>query len=178
MGSAAAKGFAVVAIEVRRLAQSAAQASSGVKVLIDQSAHEVSGGSKLVADAAGKLLSMLESIKENNSLLDDIARASGEQAASIEEVNTAVRAMDEMTQHNAALVEEINAAVEQNEVQASELDRVVDIFRLDAKVQPNRIEQKPAAVAGIKGLQQRLKSATLYYSPHGNAAIKGDWSEF
>jgi methyl-accepting chemotaxis protein len=56
----AGKGFAVVAVEVRRLAQSAAQASSEVKALIEQSSHEVAGGSKLVAQAAEKLVAMLE----------------------------------------------------------------------------------------------------------------------
>src|SRR5438094_3076457 len=52
----AGKGFAVVAVEVRRLAQSAAQASKEVKVLIDQSASEVKGGSRLVEEAATKLV--------------------------------------------------------------------------------------------------------------------------
>ena len=42
-----------------------------------------------------------------------------------------MRQMDEMTQHNAALVEETNAAIEQTEAQASELDRIVDVFMLD-----------------------------------------------
>uniref|UniRef100_UPI002FC938CD methyl-accepting chemotaxis protein n=1 Tax=Devosia sp. TaxID=1871048 RepID=UPI002FC938CD len=54
----AGKGFAVVAVEVRRLAQSAANASSEVKVLIEQSAGEVKGGSRLVLDAASKLEAM------------------------------------------------------------------------------------------------------------------------
>ena len=52
----AGKGFAVVAIEVRRLAQSAASASAEVKALIEQSAHEVEGGSRLVSDAAASWL--------------------------------------------------------------------------------------------------------------------------
>ena len=39
--------------------------------------------------------------------------------------------MDEMTQHNAALVEQTNAAIEQTEAQASELDRIVDIFVIE-----------------------------------------------
>ena len=52
----AGKGFAVVAVEVRRLAQSAASASSDVKALIEQSANEVKGGSRLVADAAEQAL--------------------------------------------------------------------------------------------------------------------------
>ncbi len=126
----AGKGFAVVAVEVRRLAQSAAQASSEVKVLIEQSANEVQGGSKLVAEAAERLLAVQSGISANASLLEGMARASREQASAIEEVNVAVRQLDEMTQHNAALVEETNAAIEQTEVQAGELDRVIGIFTL------------------------------------------------
>src|SRR5690606_14723564 len=99
----AGKGFAVVAVEVRRLAQSAASASSDVKALIEQSAEEVRGGSRLVQDAATKLEAIVGAARASNELMGSIARESREQAASIEEVNTAVRTMDEMTQHNAAL---------------------------------------------------------------------------
>ncbi len=127
----AGKGFAVVAVEVRRLAQSAAQASSEVKGLVQQSGAEVTGGSRLVAEAALKLLAMLDAAKESSTLIEGIATASREQASAIEEVTSAVRALDEMTQHNAALVEETNAAIEQTETQASELDRIVDVFTID-----------------------------------------------
>jgi methyl-accepting chemotaxis protein len=126
----AGKGFAVVAVEVRRLAQSAAQASSEVKVLIEQSGAEVTTGSKLVAEAAGKLVVMLDAAKESSTLIEGIATASREQASGIEEVGRAVRTLDEMTQHNASLVEETNAAIEQSEAQAAELDRIVDGFVL------------------------------------------------
>ena len=130
----AGKGFAVVAVEVRRLAQSAAEASSEVKVLIEQSGVEVSGGTKLVAEAAEKLSAILDAVRTNAGQMEQIARESGEQASAIEEVNTAVRQMDEMTQHNAALVEETNAAIEQTESQASELDHIVEVFTIaDAK---------------------------------------------
>jgi methyl-accepting chemotaxis protein len=127
----AGKGFAVVAVEVRRLAQSAAEASSEVKALIEQSANEVRGGSRLVADAASKLAAILEAVRENSVLMQGVSVTTREQASAIEEVRTAIRQMDEMTQHNAALVEEINAAMEQTESQASELDQVVDVFTLD-----------------------------------------------
>ena len=127
----AGKGFAVVAVEVRRLAQSAASASSEVKVLIEQSAVEVTGGTRLVNDASERLARMLAGVRDNATLIDEIARSGREQASAIAEVTTAVRQMDEMTQHNAALVEETNAAIEQTESQASELDRIVDIFVID-----------------------------------------------
>ncbi|WP_421762091.1 methyl-accepting chemotaxis protein [Devosia sp.] len=129
----AGAGFAVVAVEVRRLAQSSAQASSEIKALIQQSASEVSNGSKLVAEASEKLSSMLGMVKESSASLSSIAAASRQQASSIHEVNTAVRQLDEMTQHNAALVEQTNAVIEQTEGQASELDRVVAVFTVDAR---------------------------------------------
>ncbi len=132
----AGKGFAVVAIEVRRLAQSAAQASSEVKALIEQSAHEVAGGSKLVADATHKLQAILLAVQDNSSLINAISNANGEQASAITEVTTAVRQMDEMTQHNAALVEQTNAAIEQTEAQATELDQIVEVFRLGGNADP------------------------------------------
>jgi methyl-accepting chemotaxis protein len=60
-----------------------------------------------------------------------IAARSDEQARAIDQINTAMRKLDEMTQHNAALVQETNAAIEQTEVQASELDGIVETFTLD-----------------------------------------------
>jgi len=172
----AGKGFAVVAVEVRRLAQSAAEASRDVKVLIEQSASEVTAGSRLVADAATRLQSMLEAVRRNRSLLDDIAQQSREQASSIEEVNTAVRQMDEMTQHNAALVEETNAAIEQTEAQAVELDRIVAVFTVGGEAQAAR-ESAPARKPAR--LVQTAKSAAQRYLSRGNAAIKSDdWAEF
>jgi methyl-accepting chemotaxis protein len=126
----AGKGFAVVAVEVRRLAQSAAGASAEIKQLIERSTSEVAAGSRLVADAAGRLNGVRDAVRENSALFEGIAQASREQASAIEEVNIAVRQLDEMTQHNAALVEQTNAAIEQTEGQASELDRIVDVFTL------------------------------------------------
>ncbi|HEV7275663.1 MAG TPA: methyl-accepting chemotaxis protein [Devosiaceae bacterium] len=175
----AGKGFAVVAVEVRRLAQSAAEASAEVKVLIEQSAVEVRGGSKLVDDAASKLQAMLVAARSSNDLMDGIARESREQAAAIEEVSTAVRTLDEMTQHNAALVEETNAAIEQTEAQATELDRVVDIFLLaDSQAslsKGRRLQPAKARPIGPLGAPDRQDSGTRSYVTHGNAAVQEDW---
>jgi methyl-accepting chemotaxis protein len=169
----AGKGFAVVAVEVRRLAQSAAEASSEIKGLIEQSASEVTAGSRLVSDAAGKLTGMLEAVQRNHALLESIAAESREQATAITEVNVAVRQMDEMTQHNAALVEETNAAIEQTEAQAVELDQVVDIFHLEEQQATHAPAPRTAAAAPKS---TRTKAAAKTYLADGNAAL--DWAEF
>jgi methyl-accepting chemotaxis protein len=170
----AGKGFAVVAVEVRRLAQSAASASAEVKALIEQSGSEVKGGSRLVAEAAQKLQSMLAAARTSNAAMDAIARASREQASSIEEVSAAVRQMDEMTQHNAALVEETNAAIEQTEAQAAQLDQIVEVFKVNA------VAGAPTEPArGIKALQQKVATAARSYLSRGSAAVaEKDWAEF
>jgi methyl-accepting chemotaxis protein len=127
----AGKGFAVVAVEVRRLAQSAAGASNEVKALIEQSAREVTTGSKLVDEAARRLSAMLEAARASNLLVEEIARDSQQQARAVDEVSGAIRTMDEMTQHNASLVEEMNGAIAQTEREASDLDQIVEVFTVD-----------------------------------------------
>ncbi|MEQ8444692.1 MAG: methyl-accepting chemotaxis protein [Pelagibacterium sp.] len=169
----AGKGFAVVAVEVRRLAQSAASASSEVKALIEQSANEVDGGSKLVAEAASKLSDILSAVRENSELMQGISEANREQTTAIGEVRTAVQQMDEMTQHNAALVEETNAAIEQTEAQASELDRVVAIFTIDKNT---AIAEEPAVPQAAR--KPEVAKAARSYLTSGNTALKDDWSEF
>ncbi len=175
----AGKGFAVVAVEVRRLAQSAASASTEVKVLIEQSATEVTGGSRLVADATGKLATMLAGVQESASLIDSISAASREQANAIAEVSTAIRQMDEMTQHNAALVEQTNAAIEQTEGQANELDRIVEVFVVSARGRKNEAAPKTLTTpASAKPAGKAAPAGARSYLSSGNAAIQQDWSKF
>jgi methyl-accepting chemotaxis protein len=144
----AGKGFAVVAVEVRRLAQSAAGASADVKALIERSSTEVSAGSRLLSDAAARIAGMLDDVRDNSGLMDGIACGSREQSTSIAEVAAAVRQMDEMTQHNAALVQETNSAIEQTEGQASELDRIVEVFVLEDDETISRRGQRVEVLAG------------------------------
>ncbi|MCP8883735.1 methyl-accepting chemotaxis protein [Devosia sp. XJ19-1] len=163
----AGAGFAVVAQEVRRLAQSAAESSSEVKGLVEQSSREVSAGSQLVAGAASQLAKVLTTIEQNAVSMRVIAGASKDQAFSIAEVTTAVRQLDEMTQHNAALVEQTNAAIEQTEGQAIALDALVSIFQL----------QRPAERAPMAQLREQRTPAKQRIMARADNLAR-DWSEF
>ncbi len=178
----AGKGFAVVAVEVRRLAQSAAEASSEVKELIDQSATEVDEGSKLVALASEKLEAMMAGASKNKEIMGQMVEANKEQASSISEVNVAVRQMDEMTQHNAALVEETNAAIEQTDSQVTELDRIIEVFRLadghKGAGAPAPRAAPSTSVPVVKQMQAEVQQAAQTYLSEGSAAVDSDWDEF
>lgn len=141
----AGKGFAVVAVEVRRLAQSAASASADVKALLETSSTEVSAGSRLVSDAGGKLTEMLRSVRLSAALVGEIENATGQQTHALQQAAYAIRQLDEMTQHNAALVEETNTALDMTENQARELDRIINIFRVQHATRETRLSARDMA---------------------------------
>lgn len=137
----AGQGFAVVAVEVRRLAQSAAHASADVKKLIERSAQEVRGGSDLVQGAAKKIDEMLANARSSADLVGSIASESSHQASAIGEVSAAMHTLEKTTQHNSSLVEETNVAISTTELQVAEMDRLVDLFTIR--------DLDPVAVAAI-----------------------------
>ena len=141
------RGFAVVASEVRNLAQRSAAAAKEIKTLIGDSVEKVERGSKLVGQAGVTMDEVVTSVKRVTDIMSEIANASAEQSAGIEQVNLSIIEMDSMTQQNAALVEEAAAAAQSLQDQASELARVVSIFKLSEGEQ----YQAEAHVAPVTG---------------------------
>ena len=120
------KGFAVVADEVRNLAQRAAQASGEITTLIDDSVSKAKEGTQ-VADEVGKALAaIVGDVTKVTELINGIAQASQEQAQGVDQVNTAVSQMDKVTQQNAAGAEESASAAEELNAQAQSVKGRVD----------------------------------------------------
>ena len=124
-------GFAVVAGEVRALAQRSATAAK-IKGLIEASSDSVERGSQRVEQASATMGSVLESARNSAPLMGEIATASAEQSVGIEQINQAVTHLDSVTQQNASLVEEFAASAATLHDQADDLARAVSVFKLSA----------------------------------------------
>jgi methyl-accepting chemotaxis protein len=126
------RGFAVVASEVRSLAQRSANAAREIKSLIGASVERVEVGGRLVNEAGGTMQGIVDSVHRVSDIIQEITRASAEQASGIGQINASVSELDRMTQQNAALVEQSAAAAESLKDQARQLAEVVQVFRLEA----------------------------------------------
>ncbi len=121
----AGKGFAVVADEVRNLAQRCAEAAKNTSQLIEESVTNADYGVTISQEVAQSLQEIATGNRKVNDLVGEIAAASNEQAQGIEQINTAVGQMDQVTQTNAANAEESSSASEELAAQAGELNGMV-----------------------------------------------------
>ncbi len=120
------KGFAVVADEVRNLAQRAGSAAKETGDLIAQTGQRVSRGVELNRQTADSFNKVGESAGQMKGLIDQITQASNEQAQGVEQINTAVAQMDKVTQQNASGAEESASASEELAAQAQAVKGLVN----------------------------------------------------
>lgn len=124
----AGKGFAVVADEVRNLAQRSAQASKQIKTLIQESTQEVQQGVVHVHQTGKTLQKMLEASGEVARIINEIARASTEQTAGLEDMSQTMSQMDVSTQQNRQLVDETSSIAESLQSESRNLQQLVSFF--------------------------------------------------
>ena len=137
----AGRSFAVVAAEVRGLAQRSAKAAHDITGLISSSDTEVAAGVKLVRLTGDTLQQIVDASVRVSSTIGEIAAAAGEQANGIDEMSQTVTHMDDITQHNATLAEESANSARTLLEQTERLNRLVSAFRTEPETtaaQPRR----------------------------------------
>jgi hypothetical protein len=114
----AGMGFAVVANEVRTLAQRSAQAAKETAAKIENAIGKIAQGVQISAKVGATLNDILTKAREMDELAAEVANASNEQTQGLVQINVAVGEMDKVTQSNAASAEECAAAAEELNAQA------------------------------------------------------------
>jgi methyl-accepting chemotaxis protein len=125
----AGMGFAVVANEVRNLAQRSAQAAKDTAALIEESIATSNQGSAQLQKVADVVGSITEAATKVKLLVDEVNIGSQEQSKGIEEIARSLAEMDKVTQGTAAAAEQSAAASEQMSAQAQSLTHIVEELR-------------------------------------------------
>ncbi len=140
----AGRGFAVVADEVRRLAERAMQATEEIGRVIETVQKETGASVELTADVLGGLVG---SIGGTSQLVADAARATEEQVAGAKEV---LRHTDNM----ARLTRQIATSVQENATGAREITEASEkMNRLTHQMTESVIEQKKGGEQVVKSVE-------------------------
>ena len=119
------QGFAVVAEEVRSLAQKSAQAAKDTAEIIDRNIDLSDRGVSISGEVNVALDEIMQKAKAVNQLIGEISAASEEQARGTTQVTEAISQMEVVVQSNAASAEESAASSEELKAQAAALQAIV-----------------------------------------------------
>ncbi len=135
------KGFAVVADEVRKLAQRSAEEVKNTNELMKSAKDNAARIKDITAEletylgkaVAEEMVALFEETVNASTrvtqLMGEVATASDEQARGVEQINLAVSQMDKVTQISASNAEESSAASEELANQAHQLKQIVADLR-------------------------------------------------
>ena len=106
------KGFAVVADEVRKLAERSAKAASEITQLIKESASRVEEGSKLSNEAGQMLETIIEHVNKTADMVEQISASTEEQAATSNTIKDGMNQISATVEENSASAEELSASAQ------------------------------------------------------------------
>jgi len=154
----AGAGFAVVAEEVRNLAQRSAKAAQDTTEIIEKNV-KMSESGVIVAQKVQEALQEINTQSEELSkLIDQINVASKEQSQGIGQINQAMSQMEQVTQQNAANAEETASSSEEMSAQAETLNDIV--IRLNALIKSEKAAAESANRNNTNTGERRKQTAS------------------
>jgi methyl-accepting chemotaxis protein len=117
----AGKGFAVVAGEVRNLASRSAEAANQIKTIVEKAQSRANEGLIISENMTKGYETLNEKVSEVISLIDDVAKASGEQMSAISSINDTISHMRDRTAQNAKFANDTNTIAQDSSKMANVL---------------------------------------------------------
>jgi methyl-accepting chemotaxis protein len=144
------RGFAVVADEVRKLAERTTKATKEIAEMIavvqqetrgaveamDQGTIQVQQGVDATHEAGSKLQTIIDAVEQGASMITQIAEAATEQASATEHVNASVSEISDLTQQSASSSGETAKACQSLSILAVDLRNLVGKFKLEPDSNP------------------------------------------
>ncbi|MBI5416397.1 chemotaxis protein, partial [Candidatus Poribacteria bacterium] len=140
--SGESRGFAIVAEEIRKLANHSAKATEDIQSLLlelqdatqksvkatDTGMHEVSAGVHLVNEFLGDFETILDKIKGITNSVQEITIASREQANGANYLNSSMLKVNENTKNNVNKIKESKRTIEEVHSLSIELNELMQEF--------------------------------------------------
>jgi len=149
------KGFAVVADEVRNLAQRAAQAARETTSLIETSVDRAREGTEVTSGFGTAMSQIAQNVTAASRFVGQITEASAQQKTGLGQINEAVQQIDKATQSIAATSEESAAAVEELSAQAGAVAQTAEDLGALIGVRLEQQDRGKAAQEIKQNIQER-----------------------
>ncbi|MCS7044456.1 MAG: methyl-accepting chemotaxis protein [Bryobacteraceae bacterium] len=170
----AGMGFAIVADEVRGLAQRTTQAARDTAALIEESIQKSSAGKARVDRVAILIRDIMGEALRVKDRVEQVSAGAQQQLRGLEQIHAAISQLQQVTQQAAAGAEEGASAAEELHAQAASLDLVVGSLaemmgvRSGGAAQP--AERGTHCVAGLPARSRTLGSCSATAAfPRGTA---------
>lgn len=126
----AGRGFAIVAEQIRQLAEQSAKAAVDTRELIESSIREITNGNHAVDRASSSLETVVNGIKQIAESSKELSIMVEHQTETMRQAERGVTQISEVIQSNSAAAQESSATSEELSAQATTLDGLVGRFIL------------------------------------------------
>ncbi|MBT8764352.1 hypothetical protein KFV02_10445 [Desulfohalobiaceae bacterium Ax17] len=171
----AGRGFAVVADEVRKLAEKTMEATRDVGHQIEaiqkgvaDTREGMEGTAKLVKKAtsvahrSGEMLAEIVELSDDNSRqIDSIASAAVQQATASEQITRTISHLDKIARHTGEDMANSEAAMRRLLEQVEELESLNNVFRLMGQGVVQKVISELAASEAIRSMQRERQEEAL-----------------
>ncbi len=166
------RGFAVVADEVRKLAEESRGAATKITELIkevqagtkqavesmEQGTKSVGEGAKTIEETISSINRIVKAVGDVDSMVQEIAASAQEQSASIEEVTASVEDVSAISEQSSAGTQEASAAAEEQAASMEQLAKAAqELAQLAEELQMEVAKFNLGVASTVKQIDERTK---------------------